>query len=127
MRFCYLDGSTQDRLGECNRFNRDASVPVFLVSLKAGGTGLNLTGASVVIHADPWWNLAAENQATDRAHRIGQSQAVSVYKIIAKDTIEERIIDLQQAKSRLAEKFVHEQENTLSTLGRDELLKLLEG
>lgn len=123
-----ITGSTakKRRVEMVNAFNEDET-PVFLVSLKAGGTGLNLTGASVVIHADPWWNLAAENQATDRAHRIGQQNAVSVYKVIAKDTIEERIVKLQQAKSRLAEKFVRADGTPLSSLGRDEILQLLEG
>ena len=88
-----------------NAFNAD-DTPVFLVSLKAGGTGLNLTGASVVVHADPWWNAAAQNQATDRAHRIGQDKVVSVHKVIAKGTIEERIMRLQEAKSDLAEQIV---------------------
>ena len=123
-----ITGSTpkKRRVELVNAFNSD-DTPVFLVSLKAGGTGLNLTGASVVIHADPWWNLAAENQATDRAHRIGQQRTVSVYKVIAKDTIEERIVTLQQAKSRLADKFVRSDGAPLSSLGRDELLQLLEG
>ena len=78
--FCYLDGSTKDRLGECNRFNRSPEIPVFLISLMAGGTGLNLTGADMVIHYDPWWNPAVEDQATDRAHRIGQRKTVYVMK-----------------------------------------------
>ena len=68
--FCYLDGATEDRLGQCNRFNRDPKIPVFLISLRAGGTGLNLTSADTVMHYDPWWNPAVEDQATDRAHRI---------------------------------------------------------
>ena len=84
----------------------EASVPVFLISLKAGNTGLNLVGASVVIHADPWWNAAAEDQATDRAHRIGQTRDVNVYRIVAGDTIEERILRLQETKSELARRFV---------------------
>ena len=80
-------------------------MPVFLISLKAGNTGLNLVGASVVVHADPWWNAAAQNQATDRAHRIGQTQDVNVYQIVAKDTIEERILKLQEKKNELARQF----------------------
>ena len=74
---------------------------MFLISLKAGNTGLNLTGACVVVHADPWWNAAAQDQATDRAHRIGQTQDVNVYQIVAKDTIEERILNLQRSKTDL--------------------------
>lgn len=122
-----ITGSTpkRQRVKLVNEFNED-DTPVFLVSLKAGGTGLNLTGASVVIHADPWWNLAAENQATDRAHRIGQKRSVSVYKVIAKDTIEERVVDLQHAKSKLADKLVRGDGTPLASLTRDELLSLLE-
>ncbi len=123
-----ITGSTpkRRRVELVNAFNGDET-PVFLVSLKAGGTGLNLIGASVVIHADPWWNLAAENQATDRAHRIGQKKSVSVYKVIAKDTIEQRVVALQQAKSRLADKFVRGDGAPLASLSRDELLELLQG
>lgn len=122
-----ITGSTpkRQRIKLVNDFNEDAT-PVFLVSLKAGGTGLNLTGASVVIHSDPWWNLAAENQATDRAHRIGQKSAVSVYKVIAKGTIEERVVDLQLMKSKLADKLIRGDGTPLATLTQDELLKLLE-
>jgi len=96
--FCYLDGSTKDRLGECNRFNRNPKVPVFLISLMAGGTGLNLTGADMVIHYDPWWNPAVEAQATDRAHRIGQKKTVYVMKMIASGSIEEKVLALQRKK-----------------------------
>ncbi len=96
--FAYLDGSTKDRLGECERFNRDPKIPVFLISLMAGGTGLNLTGADMVIHYDPWWNPAVEDQATDRAHRIGQKKTVYVMKMIASDTIEEKVLALQRKK-----------------------------
>ena len=96
--FCYLDGSTKDRLGECNRFNRDPKIPVFLISLMAGGTGLNLTGADMVMHYDPWWNPAVEDQATDRAHRIGQKKTVYVMKMIASGTVEERVLALQRRK-----------------------------
>ena len=96
--FCYLDGSTKDRLGACNRFNRDPKIPVFLISLMAGGTGLNLTGADMVMHYDPWWNPAVEDQATDRAHRIGQKKTVYVMKMIASGSIEERVLALQRRK-----------------------------
>ena len=99
--FCYLDGSTKDRLGECNRFNRDAKIPVFLISLMAGGTGLNLTGADMVMHYDPWWNPAVEDQATDRAHRIGQKKTVYVMKMIASSTIEEKVLALQRRKQAI--------------------------
>ena len=97
IEYCYLDGSTKDRLGECGRFNR-SDIPVFLISLHAGGTGLNLTGADTVIHFDPWWNPAVENQATDRAHRIGQKKTVCVVKLISEDSVEERVLKLQDKK-----------------------------
>ena len=98
IRYCYLDGSTRDRLGECRKFNQ-SDIPVFLISLHAGGTGLNLTGADTVIHFDPWWNPAVENQATDRAHRIGQKKKVCVVKLISEDSVEERVLKLQEKKS----------------------------
>ena len=98
---CYLDGSTKDRLGECNRFNRDPKIPVFLISLMAGGTGRNLTGADMVMHYDPWWNPAVEDQATDRAHRIGQKKTVYVMKMIASNTIEEKALALQRRKQAI--------------------------
>ena len=98
---CYLDGSTKDRLGECERFNREAKIPVFLISLMAGGTGLNLTGADMVMHYDPWWNPAVEDQATDRAHRIGQKKTVYVMKMIASNTIEEKVLALQRRKQAI--------------------------
>jgi SNF2 family DNA or RNA helicase len=96
-----LTGATRDRANPISRFQSGA-VPVFLISLKAGGRGLNLTAADTVIHYDPWWNPAVEHQATDRAHRIGQTKPVFVYKLIAADTVEERIIELQDKKGRLA-------------------------
>ena len=101
-------------------------VPVFLISLKAGGTGLNLTGADVVIHYDPWWNLAAQNQATDRSYRIGQKKMVTVYRLIAKGTIEERILDLQKSKNRLAENILGVEDVSSASLSREDLLNLLE-
>ena len=100
-RYVRLDGGTVDRETPINRFSR-GDVPLFLLSLKAGGTGLNLTAADTVIHYDPWWNPAAETQATDRAHRIGQDKPVFVYKLICAGTVEERIQALQQRKSELA-------------------------
>jgi SNF2 family DNA or RNA helicase len=98
VKYCYLDGSTKNRLQECVKFNKDESIPLFLISLHAGGTGLNLTGADMVVHFDPWWNPAVEDQATDRAHRIGQKKTVYVVKMIASNTIEERVLALQQKK-----------------------------
>ena len=105
-------------------FNKD-NVPVFCISLKAGGTGLNLTAADVVIHYDPWWNISVQNQATDRAHRIGQKQAVNVYKLIAKDTIEEKILKLQEKKSALAEEMLGGEEIKAASFKKEDLLQLL--
>ena len=101
-------------------------MPVFLISLKAGGVGLNLTGADVVIHFDPWWNLAAQNQATDRAHRIGQTKKVSVYKLIAKQTIEEKIQKLQETKKNLADQVMSGESASLGSMSKEEILELLE-
>ena len=98
---CYLDGQTADRQGEIDRFQNDAGIPLFLISLKAGGTGLNLTGADTVIHFDPWWNPAVEDQATSRAHRLGQPRAVQAYKLIAAGTVEEKIQAMQSRKREL--------------------------
>jgi SNF2 family DNA or RNA helicase len=97
----WLTGDTKDRQARVERFNNDESVGAFLISLKAGGTGLNLTGADTVIHFDPWWNPAVEDQATDRAHRIGQKRTVSVYRLIAKDSVEEKILQLSGKKREL--------------------------
>lgn len=114
----------EDRINLVNRFNRDET-PIFLISLKAGGTGLNLTGADIVIHFDPWWNIAAQNQATDRAHRIGQTKTVSVYKLIAKDSIEEKILKMQEEKSALADEILSGNTGGLMNMSRAELLELL--
>ena len=122
-----LQGSTkkEQRAQMVEQFNRD-DTSVFCISLKAGGTGLNLTGADIVIHYDPWWNVAVENQATDRAHRIGQKNVVTVYKLIAKGTIEEKIIKLQQMKKELAEEILSGDEIKPASFQREELLELLE-
>lgn len=117
--------SKEKRLELVRRFN-EGTVPVFLISLKAGGVGLNLTGADVVIHYDPWWNLAVQNQATDRAHRIGQKNKVTVYKLIARHTIEEKIQKLQETKKDLAEQVIGGETGGLGGLSREELLALLE-
>ena len=124
--FFKITGSTpkETRVSLVNQFN-EGEAPVFLVSLKAGGTGLNLTGADVVIHYDPWWNLAAQNQATDRAHRIGQTRQVTVYKMIAKDTIEEKILELQETKQDLADAILEGRSESLMSLSSEELLALL--
>ena len=98
VKYCYLDGSTKDRQARVKKFNSDKSIPLFLISLKAGGSGLNLTGADMVIHFDPWWNPAVEDQATDRAHRIGQKNTVYSVKLITKGTVEEKVLQMQQRK-----------------------------
>lgn len=105
-------------------FNKN-EVPVFLISLKAGGTGLNLTAADIVIHYDPWWNIAAQNQATDRAHRIGQKNVVTVYKLIAQDSIEEKIMELQETKRDLADSIISEGNVSITSLSREELIDIL--
>lgn len=98
LKYCYLDGSTKDRQAMVRQFNTDRTIPVFLISLKAGGSGLNLTGADMVIHYDPWWNPAVEDQATDRAHRIGQKKTVYSVKLITKNTVEEKVLAMQKRK-----------------------------
>ena len=112
------------RLELVKQFNAD-DTPVFLISLKAGGTGLNLTGADIVIHYDPWWNAAAENQATDRAHRIGQKHKVNVYKLIVKGTIEEKILEMQEKKKDLADEILNGEGRNLTQLTKEELMELL--
>ncbi|TAK22009.1 MAG: hypothetical protein EPO40_28935 [Myxococcaceae bacterium] len=107
----YLDGSSKDRQDKVDHFNRNESVPVFLISLKAGGSGLNLTGADTVVHFDPWWNPAVEDQATDRAHRIGQTRVVTAYRLIARQTIEEKIMQLGAKKRELVSSVLGAEEN----------------
>lgn len=124
--YCYLDGATLDRKSEVDRFQEHSEIPLFLISLKAGGSGLNLTGADTVIHLDPWWNPAVEEQATARAHRIGQTRFVTSYKLIAQGTVEEKIIDLQNRKKELIDATVTSEEAFLSILSWDELKNLLE-
>ena len=126
MAYYILTGATpkEERLHMVNSF-KDDGVPVFLISLKAGGTGLNLTAADVVIHYDPWWNVAAQNQATDRTHRIGQEKQVTVFKLITKATIEENILKLQESKKNLAEQIITEGTVSLGSLTKDDLIGLL--
>ena len=121
-----ITGATakEKRLQLVNNFNQDVT-PIFLISLKAGGTGLNLTGADIVIHYDPWWNVAAQNQATDRAHRIGQKKVVTVFKLIAKGTIEEKILKLQDAKRDLADQIISGESSRLTTMSKDDFMELL--
>jgi superfamily II DNA or RNA helicase len=125
VKYCYLDGSTIDRKGEVKRFQENSEIPVFLISLKAGGTGLNLTGADTVVHFDPWWNPAVEDQATARAHRIGQTRVVNSYKLIARGTVEEKIVELQQKKKELVSHTLISEETMLRHLTWDDLQNLL--
>ena len=123
--FCYLDGQTKDRMAQVDRFQINDSVPVFLISLKAGGTGLNLTGADMVVHFDPWWNPAAEAQATARAHRIGQERKVTSLKLIASQTVEERVLHLQREKSDLLGALFDESAQATAKVGFADLQELL--
>ena len=125
IKFCYLDGQTVERQAEVDRFQDDATVPLFFISLKAGGTGLNLTGADTVIHFDPWWNPAVEEQATSRAHRMGQSRSVQAYKLIAAGTVEEKIQALQARKRELFEASLGSDEAFVEKLSGDDLEDLL--
>ncbi len=120
----YLDGSTKDRQAVVERFQRDAGAPVFLISLKAGGSGLNLTAADTVIHFDPWWNPAVEDQATDRAHRIGQTRVVTTYRLIAKGTIEEKIHELGGKKRELVGAVLSEDAGGAKRLTKTDLEEL---
>ena len=112
-------------MAQVDRFQEDESIPVFLISLKAGGTGLNLTAADVVVHFDPWWNPAAEAQATDRAHRIGQDKQVNVYKLITSGTVEEKVLDLQKEKRKLLEQVFDESEAANLKLSVQDLRELI--
>ena len=103
---------------------QNGEADVFLISLKAGGAGLNLTNAEIVIHYDPWWNLSAQNQATDRAYRIGQTKDVQVYKLIMKDTIEEKIMKLQERKHILSDTFISSSESSITSMSKDEIMDL---
>jgi superfamily II DNA or RNA helicase len=125
IEFCYLDGSTTDRAAVVEKFQANAMIPVFLISLKAGGTGLNLTGADTVIHFDPWWNPAVEDQATDRAHRIGQTKIVTSYKLITRDTIEEKILTLQNRKREIIQSMIGGEEEFAASLSWNEIQELL--
>ncbi|MGI8431777.1 MAG: DEAD/DEAH box helicase, partial [Chthoniobacterales bacterium] len=123
--YCYLAGLTKRRQEEVDRFQNDPAIPVFLISLKAGGVGLNLSAADTVIHFDPWWNAAVEAQATDRAHRIGQTRVVTAYKLIARDTVEEKILKLQNRKRELASAMLEADEPLMTGLTTADLTELL--
>ena len=127
IEYCYLDGSTLNRAEVVERFQTTDSIPVFLISLKAGGVGLNLTGADTVIHFDPWWNPAVEDQATDRAHRIGQTRVVTSYKLIARDTVEEKILALQERKRDVIQATLGGEEQLAEALTWEEIQELFAG
>lgn len=126
IKYFKLTGSTkvEERVKLVDEFNENSDVKVFLISLKAGGTGLNLIGADMVIHYDPWWNLSAENQATDRAYRIGQKKNVQVYKLITKNSIEEKIYELQQRKGELVDSMLSTKTSFISKMSREEIMNL---
>ena len=123
----YIDGQVpaEDRVSQVRRFNEGEN-KLFLVSLRAGGTGLNLTGADTVIHYDPWWNPAVEEQATDRAYRIGQENVVQVFKLYTRHSVEEKILALQERKQNLIESIIKPGQNLLSKMTLDEVLSLFE-
>jgi SNF2 family DNA or RNA helicase len=121
----YLDGATRDRQARVERFQNDADCGLFLVSLKAGGLGLNLTAAEYVFLLDPWWNPAVEAQAIDRAHRIGQARQVFAYRLIARDTVEEKVLELQKTKRDLAAAIIGEDNSLIRNLRREDLELLL--
>jgi len=126
IKYFKLTGATQvdERIKMVDEFNENPEIKVFLISLKAGGTGLNLTGADMVIHYDPWWNLSAENQATDRAYRIGQKNNVQVYKLITKNSIEEKIYDLQMKKAELVDNMLSTKTTFVNKLSKEDIMKL---
>ena len=128
IKYFKLTGSTKvdERIDLVDEFNENPNIKVFLISLKAGGTGLNLTGADMVIHYDPWWNLSTENQATDRAYRIGQKNNVQVYKLITKNSIEEKIYDLQQKKAELIDNMLNTKTSFINKLSKEDIMKLFE-
>jgi len=121
----YLDGKTRDRSARVDRFQNDPDCKLFLISLKAGGLGLNLTAADYVFLLDPWWNPAVEAQAIDRAHRIGQSQQVFAYRLIARDTVEEKVLELQRTKRELADSIINADNSLIRSLAREDLELLL--
>ena len=121
----YLDGATRDRQARVDAFQNDPDLPLFLISLKAGGLGLNLTAAEYVFLLDPWWNPAVEAQAIDRAHRIGQTQPVFAYRLIARDTVEEKVLELQKTKRDLADAILGEDNSLIRDLKAEDLELLL--
>ncbi|MBT7468914.1 MAG: DEAD/DEAH box helicase, partial [Candidatus Cloacimonetes bacterium] len=126
IKFEYMDGSTKNRQERIENFNNNNNIRAFLISLKTGGYGLNLTAADTVIIVDPWWNPMTENQAIDRAHRIGQTKKVMIYKLITKNSIEEKIVALQKEKREMFENIIEDGQNVLKKIDVNELQKILE-
>ena len=124
----YLTGATpaKERMRMMDSFNNGSGTDVFLISLKAGGTGLNLTGADTVIHLDPWWNVAAENQASDRTHRIGQTRNVEVIKLIAGDSIEQRVLELQDIKKEVIRQVISDDDGSVTSASLEDIAFVLE-
>ncbi len=125
IKYCYLDGSTKERMKVVHQFNSERGIPLFLISLKAGGTGLNLTGADMVVHFDPWWNPAVEDQATDRAYRIGQKKTVYSIKLITRGTVEERVLAMQRKKQSVIDATLTSDEGVMQNLTWDDIQELL--
>jgi len=126
LKYVYLDGRTIDRQARVDQFQNDPAFPFFLISLKAGGVGLNLTAADYVIHLDPWWNPAVEMQASDRAHRIGQDKPVFIFKLIARDTVEEKILQLQEKKRSLVASLVTTEAGFFKSLSAEDVRQLFD-
>jgi SNF2 family DNA or RNA helicase len=125
LSYCYLDGATKERLDVIRRFNTQRDISVFLVSLKAGGTGLNITGADTVIHFDPWWNPAVEDQATDRAYRIGQKRTVYSIKLITRGTVEEKVLALQKRKKAIIDATLDTDEKVMQAMTWEDVQDVL--
>ncbi len=123
--YAYLDGQTKNRQKVVESFQNDPDCPVFLISLKAGGLGLNLTAADYVFLLDPWWNPAVEAQAIDRAHRVGQTKQVFAYRLICRNTIEEKIAELQSKKRKLSDAILEADSSLLKSLSKEDLESLL--
>jgi non-specific serine/threonine protein kinase len=122
--YTYLDGQTQNRQAQVDLFQSSPDIPFFLISLKAGGIGLNLTAADYVIHIDPWWNPAVEMQASDRTHRIGQEKPVFVFKLITQDSVEEKILTLQERKKNLVDQLITTESSFFKSLTAEDIQNL---
>src|SRR6056297_880049 len=126
INYLYLDGSTRKRMEKVREFNSNPEVEIFLISLKAGGVGLNLTAADMVVHVDPWWNPMVERQAADRAHRLGQQNRVMVYKLITRGTVEEKMLKLQKKKQNVFDNIIEDNVNPIEAITWEDIQELLE-